>query len=113
MNRVANEQLRYAVRKGKIKKPNICSRCLQEFSVNKIQGHHEDYDKPLDVIWFCASCHNLYEIEKGRPRRINSLFKNGSDSRRNIKGKNQYWSGDIRFLNRWAIKFDKCISCGT
>ena len=34
-----------------IKKP--CVRCNNQISV----AHHEDYDKPLDVIWFCEQCH--------------------------------------------------------
>jgi hypothetical protein len=40
-----------------IKKPSKCSICLENFNENKIQGHHEDYTKPLDVIWCCRLCH--------------------------------------------------------
>jgi rubrerythrin len=35
-----------------IKKP--CERCN---SIHKVEGHHEDYSKPLEVVWLCKSCH--------------------------------------------------------
>ena len=50
----ANRLLRYAVKTVKIIKPRICSVCQKE---KRIMGHHEDYCKPLDVIWLCQICH--------------------------------------------------------
>ena len=41
-----------AVRDGRVeRKP--CEMCGDK----KSQAHHEDYSKPLDVIWLCRSCH--------------------------------------------------------
>lgn len=44
--------LRQAVRYKKIKK-SPCEICGNKYS----QGHHEDYSKPLEVIWFCDKHH--------------------------------------------------------
>lgn len=47
-------KLQTAVKTGKIIKPLICDTCKE----NKVlQGHHEDYSKPLDVMWLCSKCH--------------------------------------------------------
>ena len=43
-----------AVRDRRLKKPRKCSECPQ---TKMIHGHHEDYYKPLDVIWLCPVCH--------------------------------------------------------
>lgn len=34
--------------------PRACQNCL---SPENIHAHHEDYEKPLEVLWLCASCH--------------------------------------------------------
>ena len=47
-----------AVRDNKLKKPRKCSECNQK---GVMHGHHEDYYKPLDVVWVCVKCHtNLH-----------------------------------------------------
>lgn len=44
------------IKSGKIVRPLICSKC-KKISKSKIEGHHRDYNKPLDVVWLCKSCH--------------------------------------------------------
>ena len=40
----------------------ICLFCGDKFSV---QGHHENYSKPLDVLWLCRSHHaDLHKIKR-------------------------------------------------
>lgn len=51
----ARLSLNSAVQRGMIKKPKECSHCGQ--SILRITGHHEDYSKPLEVIWLCDYCH--------------------------------------------------------
>lgn len=50
----ARKRLHYMVRKGVIVKPATCEICHEKTAV---QGHHEDYERPLDVKWLCTSCH--------------------------------------------------------
>lgn len=51
-----------AIIRGDIEKPSQCSKCKSQ---EKLHGHHEDYEKQLDVIWLCHSCHmGLHAHEK-------------------------------------------------
>jgi hypothetical protein len=50
----ARRKVRWAVESGKMIKPKCCETCKKE---SMLQAHHEDYSKPLDVVWLCKACH--------------------------------------------------------
>ena len=50
----ARHVVSHAIRDGKLKRPSICEFCKEKRFVH---GHHEDYSKPLDVVWLCRECH--------------------------------------------------------
>ena len=52
--------LREAVRKGEIIKPKNCFVCKKRKFLN---GHHPNYNKPLEVLWLCHSCHRTIHLQ--------------------------------------------------
>ena len=52
-----------AVRDGVLKKPSECSSCGKTNC--RIEGHHSDYDRPLDVQWLCSACHRAWHKMNG------------------------------------------------
>ena len=49
----AHNAVTRAVSKGDLVRPSGCSRC----GSSPVYGHHEDYNKKLDVTWLCQPCH--------------------------------------------------------
>lgn len=52
---IARYKVKNAIRDGVLEKPNICALCSN--SNTKLNAHHKDYSKPLEVIWLCIPCH--------------------------------------------------------
>ncbi len=56
----AHAKVHRAVVNGLLRRKENCEMCALKC---KTEGHHEDYSKPLDVIWLCRKCH-ASKIEK-------------------------------------------------
>jgi len=58
----SNDILDNALRYGKLHNPETCGTCgsTDRFRDGRtaIQGHHDDYNKPLEVRWLCQPCHH-------------------------------------------------------
>lgn len=51
--RAARNELYRAILRGDVeRKP--CAKCA---TTDRVQGHHHDYSRPLDVVWLCSACH--------------------------------------------------------
>jgi hypothetical protein len=84
INQIMNREARNArslvaaaLKSGKITKAVSCERCKTD--QRRLEGHHPDYFKPLEVLWLCPPCHSLIHPHHpnvhgknhkgGRPRR--------------------------------------------
>lgn len=55
----AHRLVQNAVKQGIIYKSETCEACKRK---TRLSGHHNDYSKPLEVIWLCGSCHKLTHL---------------------------------------------------
>lgn len=60
----ANRAIDTAIKAGVIERPHICSGCGCSDSEHRIEAHHYDYSKPLDVIWLCTPCHRSMDARR-------------------------------------------------
>lgn len=51
------QEVQTAIRNGTLIRPNRCEICPEV----KIEAHHSDYSKPLEVRWLCRYHHNKVE----------------------------------------------------
>lgn len=57
----AHNKVSKALISGELQKVTTCSYCNDG---GRIEAHHEDYDKPLDVTWLCKPCHSMLHTGK-------------------------------------------------
>lgn len=49
----AHDAVRRAIKRGELTR-QACERCA---STDRVEAHHDDYGKPLDIRWLCDPCH--------------------------------------------------------
>jgi hypothetical protein len=60
--RLAQAALHRALRLGLMVKLEFCEECS---NTKRVEGHHDDYAKPLDVRWLCRACHKAWHRKHG------------------------------------------------
>jgi hypothetical protein len=57
--RIAYKIYKQALRNNSLIRAETCENCLEK---GNIEGHHTDYNKPLEVVWLCQSCHDKIHL---------------------------------------------------
>ena len=68
-SKTAHRKVDNAIKRGRLIQPDSCENCQtipepMSDGRTRIQAHHDDYDKPLEVRWLCQECHH----EQHKPR---------------------------------------------
>ena len=53
-----------ALKCGRLVNPEVCYGCGCGSSEHRIEAHHHDYAKPLDVVWLCTPCHRRMDAQR-------------------------------------------------
>lgn len=61
----AHDAVKNALARGVLVRPVACQRCD---AIGNTAAHHEDYSRPLDVVFVCRSCHR--KLDKARRERL-------------------------------------------
>lgn len=60
----ANSAVTYALKLGYIEKPDHCLGCGRKSDEARVTAHHNDYSKPLEVVWVCDRCHRRLDASR-------------------------------------------------
>lgn len=60
----AHKKVASALKSKILKNPGECSSCRLKTSY--LDAHHEDYSKPLEVVWLCPTCHRKIHSNKNK-----------------------------------------------
>ena len=118
IKRRAHDTVRRALKKGTIEKPLQCCECHK---ICATEAHHEDYSRPLFIMWLCRKCHHSKHLgplqiasRKQVPRKgeqtsthklkekdvisIRALWSAGGNSKRAIARAFKVTEGTIRLI---------------
>lgn len=62
----------YHAHKQKLTIPDGCERCGDTHE--KLEAHHCDYNKPMEVLFLCTWCHNAWHKVKTPLNRVSGIF---------------------------------------
>lgn len=83
----AQNLVEVAVEKGLLIPANACGKCGLNYRMadgrRAIQGHHDDYNKPLDVRWLCQKCHHEWHV-KNKAILLKEVSHKGASSQDSI-----------------------------
>ena len=61
----ARGAVRRALDRGDLQRPECCEECGGDST--RIEAHHDDYSKPLEVRWLCVYCHRIEHLPPAPP----------------------------------------------
>lgn len=61
-----------AIVRGELTKPKICSIC--KIIDNRLHAHHENYNRPLEVIFCCHDCHDILDEQRRQREKLEKSF---------------------------------------
>lgn len=53
-----------ALKAGELVNPQVCFGCGCKPPEHRIEAHHHDYARPLDIVWLCAPCHRRMDARR-------------------------------------------------
>lgn len=68
--KIAHNRISMEVRNGRMKK-EPCKIC----GSSKSEAHHEDYSKPLEVVWLCKKHHHEFDLKRQRKEALLEIDK--------------------------------------
>lgn len=81
---LAHSAVKDHVDRGNIIKPSKCPICNS--SDHRIEAHHSDYSKPLEIVWMCQICHLAIHQRINEEKRLSDHRERliETDSERNV-----------------------------
>jgi hypothetical protein len=74
--RAAHSLVQYALKSGKLVKPDTCEDCgSPPYGKKGLHAHHDDYLRPLEVNWLCPKCHVSRHNGSPKPIPQNTIEK--------------------------------------